>query len=208
MVIKVPVDPRSDLPVRIAKAVSETLGIKINPSQFYTHDDSPLGVWHSSRRFDYEHEEENRYLFHNRRVTCFNLLQDPSGTATAAIPLQVKFHEEKNMRLFARCAIHEVHESPTHNFEGQSTPVFDPTDSDWKKKIGLELTLNTTSPILARTLPNGNFIMFSESVGQASKFEPGIVQYDSREHGTNLVKFAADYINQNHTPPTSKLTLG
>lgn len=204
--LKMPVDPRSELPVRIAKAISDALGIKLNPSQFYSHDNSDPGVFHSSIRRDLDHKEDGQYLFHNRRVTCFNLLQAPSNAASGAIPLQTDFNQEKNMQIFARCAIHEVHESPDHDFEGQSNPVFNASDLGWRKKVGLEITLDTTSPIYGKTQPNGNFVVFDGSVGLAAKFEPGVAQYDTREHGTKLVNFARDHVLENYTPPANTLT--
>lgn len=206
-----PIDPRSELPVRIAKAVSDILGVKINPSNFYTHDDdTPVGTWRSSvqKRYDYERDTQELPLFHNRRVTCFDLIHDTSKTPAGAIPLKTDFNGKEGMHVFARCAIHEVHDSPNHDFNGQNNPVFDPSDQEWAKKVGVELTLDTTSPIQERTLPNGNFAVFFNSTGQASTFASGVAQYDPREHGTRLVNFASGYISENWTPRVQEQTLG
>lgn len=202
-----PVDPRSELPVRIAKSLAEVVGQKINPSQLYTYDGSPLGGWDASRRFDYEHEAENRYLFHYRRVTCFNLLQDTSVNPVGAIPLQVKFNEEENQRVFARCAIHEVYQSPNEMVLGQGNPTFDPNMAPCMRKIGLEVTLDLDSPIRPITLTNGNFIVFSGSTGQAVQFDPLLMQYSPREHGTRLVNFATEYIGESFKPNFDEIVL-
>jgi len=196
----VPVDPRSDLPIRIAKTLSETLGVRINPSQLYSIDGGPLGVWHSSRRYDYDHEEDDQHLFHNRRVTCFNLLLDPTRELSGTIPLQVKFNDDHNMSVFARCAIHEVYESRKHNLEGQSNPAFDPNEVGFKRKIGLEITLDALSPIRPRTHTNGNYSVFLESAGQSVKFEQGVMRYDPLQHGTELVVYATDTLSGGFKP--------
>ncbi len=189
-----PVDPRSDLPVRIAMEISKALGKTINPSELYAHDNNDLGAWKSQSRYDYDHEEDDQYIFNNRRVACFDLLHDPSGMRSSSIPLQIAFNEQQNMQVIARCAIHEVYESLEHNFEQKQAAVFDPEDLDRKRKVGIEITLDSEAPIQAISLPNGNFRIFQDSTGTAAQFSSDAMHYDSREHGTKLVEFATEYI--------------